>query len=182
MSGGGDVREPPGGWPKPSLTGDCVVFARADAAHAPRVLLIQREREPFRGRWAIPGGFCEPNETVEQAAARELTEETGLGGVELEQLRVFSKPGRDPRGWIVAVAHVAVVSLGKMAEVVSGDDAAAAAWARVGRLADGRVALALGDEPPVAAAGLLAFDHADVLEAAVRWLEARDGAPLAGGA
>ena len=179
MSGAGDVREPPGGWPKPSLTADSVVFARADSTRAPRVLLIQRERDPFRGRWAIPGGFCEPDETVEQAAARELAEETGLTGVDLTQLRVFSAPGRDPRGWIVAVAHVAVVGLDKTSETTSGDDAAAAAWARVVRLADGRLGLAFADEPAVAARDLLAFDHADTLVAAIGWLEARDGAPLA---
>src|SRR5262245_38979362 len=90
---------------RPSLTAAVVAFACGDDGRD-RVLLIRRRADPFAGRWALPGGYCEPGESVEEAAARELHEETGLRA-SVEQLAVFSAPGRDPRGWVVSVAHVA---------------------------------------------------------------------------
>src|SRR4029079_165914 len=93
-----------------------------------RVLMIRRAREPFLGAWALPGGFVEPNESVGEAAARELLEETRLTNVEIEELGCCSKPGRDPRGWIVTIAHLAVVPPARVADIQAGDDAADAAW------------------------------------------------------
>src|SRR5262245_11049771 len=99
-----------GRYPHPSVTADVIAFTQG-ADGGLYVLLIQRGREPFAGQWALPGGFCVPGESVEQSAIRELEEETGLKGLYLEQLRTFSTPGRDPRGWIISVAHMALVPL-----------------------------------------------------------------------
>ena len=92
------------GFRNPALTVDAVVVAGL-AAGAPRVLLIRRDREPFAGRWALPGGFVDYGEDPDLAVGRELREETGLGGVTLAQLRVFGRPGRDPRGHTVSVVY-----------------------------------------------------------------------------
>ena len=121
-----------------------------------RVLLIKRGRPPFEGAWALPGGFVEPFEPLEKAARRELWEETGLEPARLEQLRAFGDPGRDPRGWTVTVAHLAVVSVEEARSLwpKAASDAVEVAW------------FDLGDLPE------LAFDHADILAAA--------GARLAG--
>jgi len=154
-------------YPRPSVTADAVVFAVESGV--PLVLLIRREREPFQGRWAIPGGFCEPSESVEQAAARELEEETRLNGVALEQLHTYSAPGRDPRGWVISVAHVGTIPAARMAEAKGGDDASETRWWRVSERADGGLSLSSGGET----AGPLAFDHDDVLRAALAWFRAR---------
>jgi ADP-ribose pyrophosphatase YjhB (NUDIX family) len=74
------------------------------------ILLIKRGRHPYKDEWALPGGFVRPNETVEQAAYRELLEESGVRNVNLSQLEVFSEPGRDPRGWIISCAFMALAS------------------------------------------------------------------------
>ena len=118
------------------------------------VLLIERGNEPFAGQWALPGGFVEPHESVEQAAVRELTEETGLTDISVEQLYTLSQPGRDPRGWVVSVVHLALL---RMAEHVpaAGDDARRAEWV------------------PVKRAKELAFDHGVALERALARIRAR---------
>jgi 8-oxo-dGTP diphosphatase len=115
------------------------------------VLLVRRGIPPFKGHWAIPGGFVLARETLEEAAARELAEETGVGGVYLEQLYSFGDPGRDPRGRVVTVAYYALVPW-DLAEPRAGTDAAEARWWRA-------------DAPPP-----LAFDHATILRTAVRRL------------
>jgi 8-oxo-dGTP diphosphatase len=102
----------------PALSVDCVVF---DAEQ--RLLLIRRKYPPFQGQYALPGGFVEYGETVEQAAARELAEETGLNAVKLRLIGVYSEPGRDPRGHVISVAYLADVADYK---ATAGDDAAAA--------------------------------------------------------
>src|SRR5256885_808300 len=94
---------------RPALAVDCVVFGLDEAGL--QVLLIQRDLEPFAGKWALPGGFVRIDETVDEAARRELSEETGLGRVFLEQLYTFSALGRDPRERVVTVAHYALVKL-----------------------------------------------------------------------
>ncbi len=116
------------------------------------VLLVRRARPPFRGRWALPGGFVEPDEALDEAARRELEEETGICGVYLEQLYTFGDPGRDPRGRAVTVAYWALV---REAEPRPASDAAEAAWFPA-------------DRPPP-----LAFDHAGILRTALRRLRAK---------
>jgi 8-oxo-dGTP diphosphatase len=144
--------------PRPSLTADVVALARGAGGQLD-VLLIRRARDPYAGCWALPGGFCEPGETVEQAAARELAEETGLTGVTATQLHVLSTPGRDPRGWVVSVAHLAWLDDAQRAAARGGDDAAEAAFFRLDRGPDGAPRVT-GPDGPVA----LAFDHAVALD------------------
>jgi 8-oxo-dGTP diphosphatase len=155
-------------YPRPSLTADVVAVA-LDAEGALRVLFIRRGNEPFAGAWALPGGFCEPNETVARAALRELEEETGLTGVEVEELHTFSTPGRDPRGWVVTVAHLAFVPADRLAQAKGADDATEAAWLHVVVTPDG----AFRVEKDGAPAGRLAFDHHDILECAITRLRDR---------
>ncbi len=104
----------------PLLTVDCVVFDRAD-----RLLLIKRGHAPFKGRYALPGGFVDVGETVEAAALRELREETGVQGAIIRLIGVFSNPQRDPRGHNVSVAFLVRP---KTTRVQGGDDAASAAF------------------------------------------------------
>ncbi len=113
-------------YPKPAVTVDVVLFTFAQGSL--RVLLIQRNREPFQGYWALPGGFVQPNEKLEVAAARELQEETSLKGIYLEQLYTFGDPGRDPRGWTISVAYFAIVRPDFSQQPKAGDDAGKAAW------------------------------------------------------
>lgn len=131
--------------PRPALTVDCVVFGRDGATI--KVLLIQRASPPFADHWAIPGGFVELDETLEQAALRELNEETGLVLTQAEQLRAFDGVQRDPRERVISVAHFAVVNAADHAPKGS-DDAREAAWFDLDAL------------PP------LAFDHSEVLACA----------------
>ncbi len=112
---------------KPSVTADMVIFARGSEAEHLEVLLIQRGRPPFRGQYALPGGFVNPDESVDDAAARELKEETGVDCGCLEQLRTFSTPGRDPRRWVITCAYLALVEKSEIT-VKAGDDAKAAEW------------------------------------------------------
>jgi len=130
--------------PTPALTTDCVVF---DARGY--VLLIRRKNEPFRGSYALPGGFVDVGERVEDGCRRELSEETGLKVGALRLIGVYSDPNRDPRGHTCSVAYLAQV--GRL-EPQAGDDAAAAEW-----VADWR-------------AEKLAFDHAQILGDAERLL------------
>jgi 8-oxo-dGTP diphosphatase len=102
-------------YPQPKLTVDCVIFE--DGA----VLLIRRGNEPFRGMYALPGGFVEVGETVEQACARETKEETGLRVEKLRLVGVYSDPGRDPRFHTVTVAFLGQADL---SDLKAGSDAA----------------------------------------------------------
>jgi 8-oxo-dGTP diphosphatase len=152
-------------YPRPSLTADVVVVAPREK-DALRVLFIRRAHDPFAGRWALPGGFVEPTETVAEAAVRELKEETSLEGVAVEELGCFSKPGRDPRGWVVSVAHLARVPADRMAEARAADDAADTAWLEL-RVQPGG-AFTLTHEGAVVTE--LAFDHFDIVARAVKRL------------
>src|SRR6266436_8106222 len=96
-------------YPRAALTVDCVVFGYDEGEL--KVLLIQRALEPFKGKWALPGGFVHVDETLDEAARRELAEEAGLKDVFLEQLYTFGAVDRDPRERVVSVAHYALVRL-----------------------------------------------------------------------
>lgn len=119
-----------------------------------KVLLIQRALEPFEGKWALPGGFVRLDETLEEAARRELAEETGLRNIFLEQLYTFGAVHRDPRERVVSVAHYALVNL-RDHEVRAATDARAAAW------------FGVHDVPS------LAFDHAEILQVALERLRGK---------
>jgi 8-oxo-dGTP diphosphatase len=109
-----------------AVTVDLALFARRDGELC--VLVVQRANDPFRGRWALPGGFVEEDERLIDAARRELAEETGLAelGTELEQLGAYGDPGRDPRGRVVSVVYVAFDD--ELPDPVADSDAADARW------------------------------------------------------
>ena len=112
-------------YPKPALTADIVVLSRAQKAL--RVLLVERGGHPFIGKLALPGGFANEDEPIEETAARELAEETGVEGLSMELVGLFSRPGRDPRGWVVSAAFVSLVDADRIT-LQAGDDAADARW------------------------------------------------------
>ena len=158
-------------YPKPSVTADICVFARDGDGLL--LLLIKRGGHPFLGSWALPGGFANKNEPLEQTAARELAEETGIEGLPLALTGVYSKPGRDPRGWTISAAYTALVEKDKLT-VHAGDDADCAAWFSVvedlsgTRLVRGSEVLCVRP----AAAGL-AFDHDDIIADALAYVKGR---------
>jgi 8-oxo-dGTP diphosphatase len=139
--------------PRAAVTADIVLFAGPDEDR--RVLLVCRAFDPFAGSWALPGGFVDEGERVEDAARRELAEETGVAwGGPLHMVGGYGDPGRDPRGWTISVVFtewVGEVSL----RAVGGDDAAEAAWHALDALPD------------------LAFDHGAVVADAVALLRLR---------
>ena len=130
-------------YPHPSVTTDCVIFG-FDGTKL-KVLLVQRGIEPYKGRWAFPGGFMNMDESAEEGALRELQEETGLEGAYIRQFHTFTAPQRDPRERVITIAYYALV---RMQEVKGGDDAADARW------------FALDEVPQ------LAFDHDQILRKA----------------
>lgn len=132
-------------YPRPSMTADNVIFG-FDGDRL-QILLVERGLEPYKGCWALPGGFMRMNESIEQCARRELLEETNVHDVYLEQFHVFSDPKRDPRGRVVTVAFIALVRPSDHA-VIGGDDASKAMWFDVEML------------PP------LAFDHQKIVDMA----------------
>ena len=139
-------------YPRAALTVDCVVFGFDEGEL--KVLLIQRGLEPFKGRWALPGGFVRVEETLDDAARRELEEEAGLKNVFLEQLYTFGKVDRDPRERVVSVAYYALVKLATH-ETKAATDAADAKWF------------------PISKVPKLAFDHAEILATALARLKGK---------
>ncbi len=116
-------------YPRPAVTVDIMVFDREEPQN---LLLIQRKNPPFQGLWAFPGGFVDPDETLEMAAKRELEEETGISINHLEQFKTFSEPDRDPRGRTISTIFFAAIE--KKATVTAGDDAAKASWFKINEL------------------------------------------------
>ena len=142
-------------YPRPAVTADCIVITREAE---PKVLLIQRGDQPFKGGWAFPGGFMNMDETTEQCAIRELEEETcaireleeetGLRLSNVHQIGAYSKVDRDPRGRTITVAYLAIID--EPIAVTGQDDAAKAEW------------WPLSDLPH------LAFDHYDIMQDAIQ--------------
>ncbi len=139
-------------YPRPAVTTDCIIFG-FDAGEI-KVLLVERGIEPFRGRWAFPGGFLHMDENADECARRELFEETGLENVFIEQLYTFSDVDRDPRGRVITVSYYALVKLANYM-VQAGDDAQNAKWFPISKV------------PP------LAFDHDRILRVALNRLRGK---------
>lgn len=116
-------------YPRPSVTTDCVIFGY-DGKDL-KVLLIERGIEPFKGKWALPGGYLQMDESAMEGAKRELAEETGLTDAFIEQFHTFSAVDRDPRGRVITIAYLALV---KISEVKGGDDAAKAKWFKIAEI------------------------------------------------
>lgn len=138
-------------WPRPMVTVDSVVFTFFD--NKPKLLLIERGNEPFKGKWALPGGFVEIDEELQHAAARELKEETGLKNVRLKQMHTFGKCGRDPRGRQITIVFTGVATEG-LDNIKAGDDATDAKWFDIHNLPED-----------------MAFDHNEIVEFAIERLE-----------
>lgn len=131
--------------PRPAVTTDICLFTVVESDL--RILLVRRGIEPFKGSWALPGGFLWEDETLNQCASRELKEETGVEGCHLEAFGTFSDPKRDPRYRVITAAYFALVPAGEHL-IRSGSDADEAQWHDMGKL------------PP------LAFDHGDIIRSA----------------
>ncbi|WP_417519595.1 NUDIX domain-containing protein [Minwuia sp.] len=117
----------------PAVTTDIVVFRPAPRGR--KILLIRRANPPFRGCWALPGGFLDADETLEQCAIRELQEETGISAADLQLVGVYSTPDRDPRGRTVSVAYAVTLDADRDT-VHARSDAAEAAWFDLADLPD----------------------------------------------
>lgn len=133
-----------------NLTVDVIIFAKRDTKL--HVLLVERKYDPFKGQWAFPGGFVEVGERLEQAALRELEEETGVSGVAIKQLHTFGDPGRDPRGHTVSVVYYCLLE-DDCPEIRAGDDASQAEWFDVAEVPQ------------------LAFDHQKILDYALQCVD-----------
>jgi 8-oxo-dGTP diphosphatase len=125
-------------YPRPSVSVDILIIADK------KILLIERKNDPFKGVWALPGGFVEENEDLFDAACRELKEETGIENVTLKQFGAFGKPGRDPRGHTISIGFMAI--LPTVVKATAGDDANKAKWFSVDNLP------------------MLAFDHTEIIQ------------------
>ena len=140
-------------YPRPALTVDCIVFG-LDAELELKIMLIKRDISPFQGEWAIPGGFVRMDETLEQAALRELQEETGIHDVFLEQLYTFGDLERDPRDRTITVSYYALINLVEQ-EIQAATDASEANWFRISEIPK------------------LAFDHDQILQTAIARLRGK---------
>ena len=158
-------------WPRPMVTVDAVVFgffppprlASGDAGagrNKAKLLLVNRKNEPFKGKWALPGGFVGIDEELEDAVARELEEETGLVDVPLEQMYTFGHVGRDPRGRQITIAFIGIAGRGKN-KIKAGDDAEKVRWFDIEKLPED-----------------LAFDHNEVTRLAIEKLKRKKSAGL----
>jgi ADP-ribose pyrophosphatase YjhB (NUDIX family) len=176
----------PRDYERPSLTADIAVFSLSETAN--RVLLIRRGNHPYLGKWALPGGFAEKGERIEETVARELEEETCLKEVELIPVGLFTTPGRDPRMWVVSQAFAARIPEERLQETQAADDAAAASWFTLQLKEEGEVmGLQLKskdaafqirfqkewekkgwERPKILENGGMAFDHAEILITAMK--------------
>ena len=154
----------PDAWKKPSLTADICIIARSGEEE--RILLIRRGNHPYIGKWALPGGFSEEGERIEETAARELLEETGIkmSSSDLTLVGIYSKPGRDPRDWTVSAAYLAVVDPERVVPRAA-DDAADARWFSIVKGSDSVVLVCEEIELELSE---LAFDHEDIVIDAIK--------------
>lgn len=142
-----------GEYERPAVTVDVVMVTYAQGEL--RILLVQRRQPPFAGNWALPGGFIQPHESPEEAAVRELQEETGQIANRLEQLHTFGTPGRDPRGWVISIVFLAAIGTDAIAPVAPNDEVSATGWFAQTELPE------------------LAFDHAQIIACAGERLRQR---------
>ena len=133
--------------PRPSVTVDVAIIRPNGKEY--QILLIQRGQAPYKGKYALPGGFINMDESLEGAAQRELFEETGVENLGLTQIQTFSDPGRDPRGRVISTCFGCVLDIEEKIKIKPGDDAADVGW------------FELNDLP------LLAFDHITMIQAAI---------------
>ncbi len=133
-------------YPRAGVTVDTVIFLREERVI--KIFLIQRGGEPFKGSWALPGGYIEMHETTEEAAYRELQEETGLAHIALTRVDVFDAVDRDPSSRVISIGYMAMIDAAQAANAKAGDDAAVLQWLPLDALPD------------------LAFDHSDIVRAA----------------
>jgi 8-oxo-dGTP diphosphatase len=134
-------------YPRPAVTADAVIF-RLEEDETLEILLIRRNDEPFKGKWALPGGFLDENETLEECVAREVEEETGLAGIRFYQLEAFSQPDRDPRGRTITVAFWGFCK--NKPKLTAGSDATDASWIDINLIPE------------------LAFDHDKIIKKALK--------------
>ncbi len=140
-------------YPRPALTTDALIFGLDTTENIVKILLIKRLNEPFKDKWALPGGFVDMDETAEQGVIRELEEETHLKGINFEQFTTASTPDRDPRGRSVSVIFWAVAKIDNTAK--AGDDAKEVKWHNISNLPQ------------------LAFDHSEIVNSAIKTLKTR---------
>ena len=131
-------------YPRPAVTVDAILI---DKTNEPEILLVNRKFYPFEGMWALPGGFVDIDETLEEAVIRELEEETGITGIKLEQFGAFSEINRDPRHRTISVIFIAFVEKETL-QITAGDDAADAKWFKLKNIKE------------------LAFDHFEIVKLA----------------
>ena len=130
-------------YPRPSVTVDVIILK--DILSKPQLLLIERKHEPFKNKWALPGGFVDINEEIEDAADRELKEETFISEINLEQFETFGKIGRDPRGRTISIVYFGILENSSL-EIKAGDDAKDFNWFDIVDLPE------------------LAFDHGEIIK------------------
>lgn len=181
-----------GDYPRPCVTADILIFSPGKTKQ--EILLVKRGGHPYINKWALPGGFANPNESVDDAAKRELLEETHIEGLPMEQLGLFSDPGRDPRAWVMTEAYIAAADKERL-NVCADDDANDARWFTVCYKKEGenRITLILqsgkitlkallninktksfwGDknEISIVDSGEIAFDHAKIILSGILRLE-----------
>lgn len=136
-------------YPRPAVTVDIILYTTETI---PRILLIKRKNEPYKNKWALPGGFMDEHETLEKAAERELFEETNLKEVSLKQFKTYSDPTRDPRGRTITTVFWTIINKENIQKTQPGDDASEAAWFSSNNL------------PP------LAFDHNNIISEFITFL------------
>lgn len=138
-------------YPRPAVTVDIIVTRSLNGS--PQILLIERKNEPFKNQWALPGGFVDIDEEIEDAAYRELKEETSVSEIKLHQFRTFGKPGRDPRGRTISIIYFGQL-INNSQKIEAGDDAKNLKW------------FSIDDLPK------LAFDHNYIIQTYIEQKEA----------